>query len=99
MDTVFDRDYSGPPPEEGNGYMFHQVDHHALESAMCRAIGLWYSYHGEFRQLMINGMHQDHSWASGFAALPKPLRVHPSQVRAGPDRREERNHGQPCGRR
>ena len=64
VDTVFDRDYSGPPPEERNGYMFHQVDHHALESAMSRAIGLWYAYPGEFRQLMINGMQQDHSWAS-----------------------------------
>ena len=64
VDTVFDRDYSGHPPEERNGYMFHQVDHCALQSAMSRAIGLWYSYPGEFRQLMINGMQQDHSWAS-----------------------------------
>jgi starch synthase len=44
--------------------MFHHVDHHALESAMSRALGLWYSYPGQFRQLMINGMQQDHSWAS-----------------------------------
>ena len=29
--------------------------------------------------------------------LPKHLRVHPSQVRADPDRREERNHDRPCG--
>jgi hypothetical protein len=43
VDTVFDRDYSGPPAEERNGYMFHQVDHHALESAMSRPIGLWYA--------------------------------------------------------
>jgi starch synthase len=64
VDTVFDRDYSGPPPEERNGYMYHHVDHHALESAMSRAIGLWDAYPGEFRQLMINGMQQDHSWAS-----------------------------------
>ena len=64
VDTVFDRDYSGHPPEERNGYMFHHVDHHALESALSRALGLWYSYPGQFRQLMINGMQQDHSWAS-----------------------------------
>ena len=64
---------------------------------MSRAIGLWYAYPREFRQLMINGMQQDHLWASGFAALPQHLRVHPSSVRAGPDGREERNHGRPCG--
>ncbi len=62
-DTVFDRDYSGSPCEERNGYLFHYVDYQALESAMARALGLWYVYPEEFRQLMINGMHQDHSWA------------------------------------
>jgi hypothetical protein len=77
---------------EGHNTMFHHVDHHALESAMSRALGLWYASPGQFRQLMINGMQQDHSWASGFAALPQHPRVHPSYVRAGPDRREERNH-------
>ena len=46
-----------------NGYVFHQLDNPALESAMLRAIGLWFSYPGEFRQLMLNGMRQDHSWA------------------------------------
>jgi hypothetical protein len=66
---------------------------------MSRALGLWYAYPTEFRHLMINGMHQDYSSASGFAALPQHLRVHPSQVRAGPDRREERNHDRPCGMR
>ena len=49
---------------EGDNTMFHHVDHHALESAMSRALGLWYSYPGQFRQLMINGIQQDHSWAS-----------------------------------
>ena len=29
---------------------------------MLAPIGLWYSYSGEFRQLMINGMQQDHLW-------------------------------------
>ena len=59
---------------------------------MAGAFGLWFSYPGQFRQLMIDGRQQDHSWASGFAALPQYLGVHPSEVRAGPDRREERNH-------
>ena len=63
---------------EGDNTMFHHVDYHALESAMSRALGLWYSYPGQFRQLMINGIQQAHSWASGFAALPQHLRVHPS---------------------
>ncbi len=49
---------------EGHNTMVHHVDHHALESAVSRALGLWYSYPGQFRQLMINGMQQDHSWAS-----------------------------------
>ncbi|HXZ73278.1 MAG TPA: hypothetical protein VEH31_20710 [Streptosporangiaceae bacterium] len=42
--------------------MFHQPDNQALESAMIRAIGLWYSYPEEFRWRMLNGMRQDHSW-------------------------------------
>lgn len=62
VDTVFDRDHSSRPVQERNGYVFHQVDHTALESAMRRAIGLWYSYPGEFRHLMINGMGYDNSW-------------------------------------
>lgn len=62
MDTVFDRDHSHKPPHERNGYVFHHTDYTALESAMLRAIGLWYSYPGDFRQLIINGMRYDHSW-------------------------------------
>ena len=48
VDTVFDRDYSSAPWER-NGYVFHQADNPALESAMARAIGLWYAYPQEFR--------------------------------------------------
>lgn len=62
VDTVFDRDYSSRPPHERNGYVFHQTDYHALESSMQRAIGLWYNYPHEFRQLIVNGMHYDYSW-------------------------------------
>ena len=76
-DTVFDRDYSARDPGDRNGYVFHQADNPALESAMARAIGLWYSYPAEFRQLMLNGMRQDHSWAR--PALPEHLRPHPPQ--------------------
>jgi starch synthase len=62
VDTVFDRDHSGRPPEERNGYVFHQADFPGLESAMHRAIGLWYEYPDEFRKLVVNGMRYDYSW-------------------------------------
>jgi starch synthase len=61
-DTVFDRDYSSKPVAERNGYVFKDADYPALESAMHRAIGLWYSFPGEFRQLLQNGMAYDYSW-------------------------------------
>jgi starch synthase len=63
VDTVFDRDWADQPPHERNGYVFHQADNPGLESAMSRAIGLWYDYPWDFRLLMMNGMRQDHSWA------------------------------------
>jgi starch synthase len=63
VDTVFDRDHSSRPPEERNGYVFYDVDPPALESALARAIGLWYSYPEEFRELQLNVMRADHSWA------------------------------------
>jgi len=63
MDTVFDRDYAARPFEDRNGYVFHHHDDMALESALNRAIGLWFAYPAEFRQLMVNGMRKDHSWA------------------------------------
>ncbi len=61
-DTVFDRDYSHLPEAQRNGYLFHDADYSALESALHRAIGLWYSFPGEFRQLVRNGMACDYSW-------------------------------------
>jgi starch synthase len=63
IDTVFDRDYSGRSGEERNGYVFNQPDASGIESALRRAIGLWYAYPGEFRRLMVNGMHHDYSWS------------------------------------
>lgn len=61
-DTVFDRDHSERPLHERNGYVFHQVDYPALESALARAIGLWHSNPEQFRELMVHGMCEDHSW-------------------------------------
>jgi starch synthase len=62
-DTVFDRDYSDRPWGDRNGYAFHQPDPPAVESALTRAIGLWYGYPAQFRELMLNGMRADHSWS------------------------------------
>ncbi|NJP04229.1 MAG: glycogen synthase GlgA [Chloroflexaceae bacterium] len=62
MDTVFDRDYAHRAIEDRNGYVFETADYAGLESAMHRAIGLWYAFPGEFRELMRNGMRYDFSW-------------------------------------
>ncbi|GAB4227530.1 MAG: glycogen synthase GlgA [Stanieria sp.] len=63
VSTVFDRDYDqNHAPEKRNGYVFYQTDTHALESAMERAIGLWYQYPKEFEQLIQQGMEYDFSW-------------------------------------
>ena len=61
-DTVFDADYAPRPYHERNGYVFRDFDRRGLESAMHRAIGLWYAYPQYFRELMINGMRCDYSW-------------------------------------
>jgi len=61
-DTVFDADFSDKPYHERNGYVFNDFNAPAIESALHRAIGLWYSYPQYFRELMINGMKCDNSW-------------------------------------
>ena len=61
-ETVFDRDFSERPPEQRNGYVFHQADAAGIDSALRRAIGLWYAYPQDFRGLMLNGMRCDYSW-------------------------------------
>ena len=61
-DTVFDANHSDKPFEQRNGYLFGDLTESALESAMGRAIGLWFNYPEYFCQLRLNGMRQDHSW-------------------------------------
>jgi starch synthase len=56
VNAVFDRDHSDRPPNRRDGYVFHQTDHSAIESALYRAIGLLNAYPAEFRELMRNGM-------------------------------------------
>lgn len=61
-DTVFDADFAPRPYTERNGYVFNDYSPQGLESALHRAIGLWYSYPQYFRELMINAMRYDYSW-------------------------------------
>ena len=63
LNTVFDRDYdTNIPLEERNGYVFYHSDYQALESAMRRAIDLWYQEPEKFSQLVTQGMRYDYSW-------------------------------------
>jgi len=61
-DTVFDANYAKRPYQERNGFVFNNFDAPGIESALHRAIGLWYSYPKYFRELMVNGMRYDYSW-------------------------------------
>ncbi len=61
-DTVFDADHAQRPFNERTGYVFHNFNNEGLESALHRAIGMWYSYPEYYRELMENGMKYDFSW-------------------------------------
>jgi starch synthase len=61
-DTIFDVDYSDQPADKRNGYVFYEADHPALESAMNRALELWFEHPKKFLQLIKNGMSWDYSW-------------------------------------
>jgi starch synthase len=77
IDTVFDRDNSGRPPAERNGYVFHHTDNRAIESALSRALRLWFARPREFR-------HQLHAGrllvAPARPGLPGYLRASPAPV-------------------
>jgi starch synthase len=62
-DTVFDKDFCEyKSMDERNGFVFHQPDVPGINSALDRAIGLYYDYPEDFRKLMISGMKYDYSW-------------------------------------
>jgi starch synthase len=61
-DTVFDANYAQKPYNERNGYVFNDFNAQGLESALHRAIGLWYEFPMHFRELEVNGMRRDFSW-------------------------------------
>ena len=62
VDTIFDADHANRPYHERNGYVFDDFSAQGIESALHRAIGMWYSYPQYYRELMINGMRCDYSW-------------------------------------
>jgi len=62
VDTVFDANYAERPYHERNGYVFNDFNAPGIESALHRAIGMWYSHGKYFRELMVNGMRYDFSW-------------------------------------
>lgn len=63
VNTVFDNDHDvDKPQEERNGYVFYQTDDTALESALQRALKLWYNDPKAFRALALQGMAYDYSW-------------------------------------
>jgi starch synthase len=61
-DTVFDANYSDRDFLLRNGYAFDDYGPEGLESALRRAVALWFRFPAYFRQLRLNGMAQDHSW-------------------------------------
>ncbi len=60
--TVFDADHAWKPYHERNGYVFNDFNNEGLESALHRAIDMWYSHPQNFQELMANGMRCDYSW-------------------------------------
>lgn len=63
VNTIFDWDYDETlPQEKRNGFVFFQTDTTAVESALKRAIDLWYGAPDEFRRLQSQGMEYDYSW-------------------------------------
>ena len=62
-DSVFDANTSEKAFEEVNGFVFDDLTPEGLESALGRAIRLWFEYPQYFRQLRLNGMHRDNSWS------------------------------------
>jgi starch synthase len=61
-DTVFDANFSDRPYHDRNGFTFNDFNAPGIESALHRAIGLWYSHPKYFRELVTNGMRCDYSW-------------------------------------
>ena len=61
-DTVFDANHAHRPYHERTGYVFNDFNAQGIESALHRAVGMWYCFPKHFRELMANGMRFDFSW-------------------------------------
>ncbi|HEX7510269.1 MAG TPA: glycogen synthase [Chitinivibrionales bacterium] len=62
VNTVFDWDYSTQPLGQRNGFSFRHTDAAAIESALYRALNIWYNNPQDFQTLQKNGMSFDFSW-------------------------------------
>jgi starch synthase len=78
VNTVFDYDYDETHPlDERNGFVFYQQDKYALETAMNRALDLYYNEPELFQKLACRGMAYDYSWkdsAATYLALYDSIR-------------------------
>jgi starch synthase len=63
QDTVFDVDTNGRPFEEKNGFVFDAITPQGINSAADRAIKMYKENPTKWHNLMLQGMHFDHSWA------------------------------------
>lgn len=61
-DTIADIDYSPRPAEERNGFVFDYPDNIGLDSALDRALNMWFNDQEKWHKLMIQGMNMDFSW-------------------------------------
>ena len=65
VSTVFDWDYDkNYPVAERTGFVFYQMDNYAVESALNRALDLYYTEPKIFQQLAMQGMQCDYSWTN-----------------------------------
>ncbi len=63
VSTVFDWDYDQDHErKDRNGFVFYEADNHALETALERALKLWYNEPKLFKKLALQGMACDYSW-------------------------------------
>ena len=100
VDTVFDRDYSPRPHAERNGYAFQHTDNPAVESALKRALRLWFDHPARFRRLMRSSMESDNSWSHPRPGVPERVPANPGLLtRVGAERSTEHAVSFPAGPR
>ena len=61
------------PQEKRNGFVFYQQDQYALETALNRALDLYYGSPELFQQLACQGMAYDYSWNSSAQRISSTL--------------------------